>query len=212
MVFKFKLPSIIFAVLVFMPLSANAQTGLIFDGINLDLKTGTLVSHPPSPVEAHNGLQFKTKPGFLFGLGLGFWFSLPNSLRLRWEIEASRFRYDLKGFPQPKSQIGVYQGTGSLTSTSIVWNNYFHLTSRLSRHQPFLGFGLGGYNWGSKYYYGGQFSTSLEWDLGLNGTLGYRYRLTEQLAAGVSYRYIHIFSTPKKIKQSQLIVSFSYGF
>jgi opacity protein-like surface antigen len=208
----FRIITICFLTLL-LAMPAKAQSAFYFDGINLRWSIGALVAHPytyPSPEDEN--FKLHSRVGLITSAGLGFWFSLPEGLRWRSEVEGGYSRHSLVGFPPLSSQQGTEQGRGTITNGLVHWNNYIHFTDRFAYHQPYAGFGVGAQRTDIDYYHGQNFEEPQKWFFGLNVELGYTYRLTQQLGVGVGYRYSHLFSNPHKLKQSQVLFSISYGF
>ena len=213
MVFRFRY---FIALICFVSTQAIAQDW--YDGIYLTMRMGGLVAHPYTvPVDIAIGNdryrpKTHTRLGLTANLGLGAWFNFFDVGRLRSEAEMGYMNVALAGRPKiPHGILGPEQGRGAITAITIFWNNYYNLLSRRSRHQPWLGFGVGGARGQLTYYYRGVQDQQQRWDVALSGGLGYDYRLTDQFAIGVGYRYTHILSA-SEFKNSQLFIAVSYGF
>ena len=189
-----------------------------YEGIYIKARFGGLIAHPYTlPVDiaiGNNNYRPKihTRLGFTTHLALGAWFNFFDVGRLRSELEAGYMNYALAGRPKIAHGIlGPEQGRGAVTAITIFWYNYYNILPRSSAHQPWVGFGFGGARWQLTYYYRGARDQQQRWDEALGGALGYDYRLTDQFAIGIAYRYMHVLS-PRALRSSQLLIAVSYGF
>jgi len=189
-----------------------------YDGIYITARFGGVLPHPyTQPVRVQLGEEtyrpkLHARVGFTTNAALGFWFNFFDVGRLRAEMEAGYFLYELAGRPKiPRPQLSANEGRGAITAIALSWNAYFNFLPRSSPHQPWIGAGIGTARWQQTYYYRRSQDRAQKWDLSVLGALGYDYRLTDQLAIGAAYRYYHLFSFPK-LKHSQLLITISYGF
>ena len=224
-IMSFVMSFMMIGAIAFKPQSALAR----FDGLYIKAHIGALMAHPTRETititlinsetnqAQAQAVTLKSRLGLSAGAALGLWLDFFQTSRFRMEWSLDYRNYELKGLPSNPSLplnpslTSDAQGQGALTSLAIFWNNYLNLASHWQKHQPYLGFGFGVARNQHSYYYLFARDDSQEWDFGLNGSLGYDYRLTDQLGVGVHYRYSHFFASPA-LNQSEINITISYGF
>ena len=188
-----------------------------FEGLSASLRLGTFLDHPTGGeiIELINDLEedgsdlsVRSQPGLDVSVALGLRLSFSESIRLRSEFEVGYQRGELEARVRDNNE----EGRGYKDAVLFLWNNYFYFLPRRSRHQPWVGFGLGGASQRWRFYFLEQYRDDFNTDFALALALGYDYRLTDQLGVGVQYRYVHIFDRASDSKQSQIRAGLTYGF
>ncbi len=205
---------LIMLLVLFLPSARlNAQDG--FEGIYTSLRVGTFLDHSRRGRITVEDLEprarsVRSQLGLETAFALGIWLRI-SDVRMRSEFEVGYNRAQLEARSRPTGLRGD-EGRGYKDGVLFLWSNYWNFLSRGSRHQPWAGFGIGGASQRRRFYFLRLYKEDFETDFVLTGTIGYDYRLTDQLGVGVHYRYVHIFDQASASGQSQLRLGLIYGF